>query len=114
MEEEKKVNTDSKDMGLREIATGYIRFSIKADDTVENHQVHEAFKEFCKIETDNNYTQGIRKLLEFYQSDYKTELLKDAIDSVQVSLEDLKASVISLQESKKEDNSKNEEDSDSF
>jgi len=75
---------------------GYIRFSIKADDTPENTSVHDAFKEFCKAETDNNYTQGIRKLLEYYQSDFKYEAIWEAIKEIQNDIQMLK------QETKKE------------
>lgn len=69
---------------------GYVRFSIKADDTPENNSVHDAFKEFCKTETDNNYTQGIRKLLEYYQGDFKYEAIWEAIKELQNGIQMLK------------------------
>lgn len=95
------VNTDTKNLGLRELAEGFIRFSVKADDTEENQKVHEAFKNFCRIETDNNYTQGLRKLLEYYQGDFKYEMLHSRIESQDATLLDLKGSIIELSKSKK-------------
>lgn len=90
---EERIEQKSPDIDLRDIAKGYIRFSIRADDTIENKQVHEAFKEFCKVETDNNYTLGIRKLLEYYQEDYKTEMLHAMISEQNIVLADLRGSV---------------------
>ena len=105
MEEKKGVTTDVKEMGMRELAPGYIRFSIKADDTEENQAVHDAFKEFCKVETDNSYTQGLRKLMEYYQGDFKYELLNNAMNELRVLVDDLKSSVVSLNEKPKEEES---------
>lgn len=62
---------------------GFTRFSVKADDTKENQQVHDAFKEYCRIECDNNYTQGLRKLLEYYQGDFKYEALWDKVVGIE-------------------------------
>ena len=92
-----QVRTNLSDDGLRDIAPGTVRFSIKADDTMENMQVHAAFKEFCKVETDNNYTQGLKKLLEYYQSDYKIEMIYSMINEQNATLADLRASVVDIQ-----------------
>ena len=77
--------------GIRELAPGYIRFSIKANDTKENEQVHEAFKEFCKVECDNNYTQGVKKLLENYDIDYKYESLFEMCQELKERLNKIEA-----------------------
>jgi hypothetical protein len=107
------VKTKMNDDGLRAIAPGTVRFSIKADDTMENMQVHAAFKDFCRVENDNNYTQGLRKLLEYYQSDAKIETIFNLIQEQNVALQDLTASVVELQTPKvKEVNE--EESKDSF
>ena len=98
----KEVNTDISKAPLRDFADGFIRFNIKADDTEENQKVHEAFKEFCKLETDNNYTQGLRKLLEYYQGDFKYEMLYDRLDEQALLLQELKESVIQKQQRKEE------------
>jgi len=91
------VKTDVNTEGLRQLAPGTVRFSIKAEDTKENESVHTAFKEFCKVETDNNYTQGLRKLLEYYQNDFKYEMLFDRQEEQTVTLEDLRGSIVELQ-----------------
>ncbi len=86
----------SGDLELREIAKGFIIFSIKADDTEENEGVHKAFWEFCKVETNNDYTQGIKRLLEFYEADFKYELLYNQIGELRTTLNDLQSSVVQL------------------
>jgi hypothetical protein len=93
---EQKIYTKVRDMNLRQLADGYIRFGIQAKDTEENQKIHESFKEFCKIETDNNYTQGIRKLLEYYQNDFKYELLFEKLSNQEVLLANLQASISEL------------------
>jgi len=110
MKEENGVKTDIKDMELRKITSGYIRFSIKADDTKENTLTHEAFREFCRIECDNNYTLGIRKLLEYYQSDFKYEMLSDKIMNVEQVLYELKTDF----EKSKEEPKKVKEEANAF
>lgn len=72
---------------------GYTGFSIKDYDTEENRAVHKAFWEFCRVETNNNYTQGIRKLLEYYQNDAKYVALWDEIQALRAELEQLKGSL---------------------
>jgi len=97
-EGKRPVSTDVvKEGGPRDIAVGTVRFSIKAEDTFENMQVHAAFKDFCRVETDNSYTQGIKKLLEYYQSDYKIEMIYNKLNEQSVTLNDLKSSIVELQ-----------------
>jgi len=69
---------------------GYTGFSIKDYDTEENKAVHKAFWEMCRIETNNNYTQGLRKLIEYYQSDAKYVALWEAIQELKKELDTLK------------------------
>lgn len=102
-----KVETDLNNNGLRNIAPGTIGFNIKAKDTEQNQAVHSGFREFCKSETDNNYTLGIQKLLEFYESDFKYSILYENIRQLQVAIDDLKSSVVTLQE-KPKDNKKDD------
>ncbi len=100
---DKEVKTDVGDIGLREVAPGHVRFSIKAEDTLENLQVHSAFKEFCRIETDNNYTLGLKKLLEYYQGDFKLELLYNKMEELNMTLNAVQGSVVELQKKPQED-----------
>lgn len=54
---------------------GYVKFTIKADDNIENNTIHEAFKEMARVECGNDYTLAIRKLLEYYERDAKFDSL---------------------------------------
>jgi DNA-binding MarR family transcriptional regulator len=84
---ETKISTDT----LKSISEeGYIRFSIKADDTEENVKVHNAFKQFAKVECDNNYTQALRKLMEYYEGDFKYEMLWNKISEIESRLDEKK------------------------
>jgi len=95
-------NIETKDINLRDFSNnGKIGFRITADDTVENQQTHDAFKGFCKVETDNNYTQGLRKLLEYYQGDFKIEMLHNVQQEQAVTLADLKGSIVELAKKRK-------------
>lgn len=52
------------DMDLRKLSDdGYIRFSIKAKDTVQNEAIHAAYRDFCRIHAKNDYTHGLHLLL---------------------------------------------------
>jgi hypothetical protein len=96
------VETDL-DNGLRTMADkGFIRFSIKANDTDENQRVHEAFKEFCNVECDGNYTQGLKILLKNYENDYRFDSLYELITHVRDDFNVYKAE----HEVKKTDNEK--------
>ena len=106
-----EVETDIKKMNLRSIAPGFIGFNVKARDTEANQATHDSFREFCKVETDRNYTQGLNKLLEYYSGDYKYEMIYETIQEVKVLIEDLRSSVITLQETPKVEE---DEESDSF
>jgi len=63
-----------------------IRFSIKADDTEANQAVHDAFKEFAKIECDNNYTQALKALLQAYEDDWRFEQLNERLTEIEMKL----------------------------
>lgn len=98
-----EIRTGVDNISLRDMSDeGHIRFNIKAPDTEENQRVHDAFKEFCKVETDNNYTVGLRKLLEYYQGDFKYEMILDKIQEQAMVLADVKSSIVELQGKKKE------------
>lgn len=75
------------DMDLNGLAEkGFVRFSIRAEDTEENKAVHLAFKDFCRAECDNNYTIGLRVLLQYYERDFKFEMLWDKIAALEEKL----------------------------
>ena len=112
--EKDEVKTNVTEINLRDIARGTVRFSIKADDTLENLHVHNAFKEYCKVETDNNYTQGLRKLLEFYETDYKFELMFNKIEELTVTVAELSASVSEIKSNPTEKVVEKEEQDDNY
>ena len=97
------VETDVNNDGFRNIANGFIRFSIKADDTEENQKVHEAFKEFCKIECDNNYTLGLRKLLEYIEEDAKYASMQMNIESINSRVSDIETKISQPKEEKEKE-----------
>ena len=80
--------------GLRDSPwDGFIGVIIKAKDTEEHQMVHDAFREFCKIETKNDYTQGLKILLQNIETDYKYELLYEEISRLKADFEAIKATV---------------------
>ena len=84
------VNTDL-NSGIREMnVEGTIRFSIKTFDTEENEAIHSGFKEFCKIECDNNYTLGLKRLLEHYEHQNHIEALWSSIAELDAKIENNK------------------------
>ena len=84
-----EINSDV-DSGVRELpVTGFIRFSIKAEDTENNDMTHKAFKEFCRVECGNDYTLGIRTLLKAYEDDYRFESLWEKIQEVNSRIDKL-------------------------
>lgn len=85
-----KIETDV-DKGLQESGIeGFIRFSIKADNTEDNLMTHDGFKSFAEHEFDNNYTQAIKGLLKYWQGDAKTEMLWEAIKSLKEEILELR------------------------
>lgn len=75
------------DKGMRQMSVrGHIRFSIKADDTEENQKVHDAFRAFAKLETDNNFTQALRKLLENLERDWKFEMVWNKLEELETKV----------------------------
>lgn len=56
-----------------------IGFSVKAPKTEMNEAIHNGFRLFCKEETKDDYTLGIKRLLEAYQTDWKHDVLMERI-----------------------------------
>ena len=100
---DEKINTDFNNSKLNEVAPTFIGFNIKALETPENMAVHVAFREFCKAETDNNYTMGIRKLLESYETDWKYAMLSEALNELKTELFELKAKPVEKKKDEKKE-----------
>lgn len=79
------------DEGLRSSSwTGFTGFPIKAKDTKKNQMIHDAFRQFCKEQTDDDYTRGLEYLIEYWQGDMKYELMWQEINQLKVELANLK------------------------
>lgn len=82
---------------------GTVRFGIKAKNTPENIAIHEAFKSFCEKECNNDYTLGLKYLLESMQTDFKYESLSERLMYIREELDELKTKVDALsRDTKKE------------
>jgi hypothetical protein len=94
---------ETKNIDLRPLTdNGKVWITIRDYDTPEVVAIHDAFKEFCKIEAGNNYTQGLKILLKYYQDDYKFEFLADKIANIDAELQELKNDLVPKLEPKKD------------
>lgn len=74
---------------MRERWTGFTGFSIKARDTEANKAIHAAFKDFCSVESNGDFTIGIKILLEYIQSDAKYENLNERLAVLEAKFDQL-------------------------
>ena len=77
---------------------------MKDNNTDDNNNTKKAFVEFAWAESNGNYFQALKRLIENYSADYKYATLYTAI-------EELKASIIenTLKDSEKKEEDKSEE-----
>jgi hypothetical protein len=73
-------------------AKGYTFLSMRYIDVKENAVVVDNFKRFALSETDDNYIQALKKLLEYYQADMKYQNLLAELMFLKHEVELLKAS----------------------
>lgn len=80
---------------IKEIAEpSKIFLSIKADDNEKNQRIHDAFREMASVEfpgTHDNYTLTLGKLLEYYETDAKIEMIWEQLQLINQRLDDLEA-----------------------
>lgn len=81
---------DLRELRKLPVEEGFIRFSIKAKDTDENKRIHEMFREFCKSEADDNYTLGLKILIEYFSQDFKFESLHLMIEELRSEIDAMK------------------------
>ena len=84
-------------MDLKERVESKIKkcFKICYKNIEANQRIHKTFINFCEEETDSNYLQGIKRLLEVYGTDWKyAELSQNILD--------LKHELFKLKEQKQE------------
>ena len=74
---------------MRERWEGFTGFSIKAKDTEANRAIHDAFREFCEVEANKDYTIGLKLLLEAIRQDYKYEVMFDRLVHIEQKLKEM-------------------------
>lgn len=72
---------------FRDLWDGFTGLTIKAKDTKENEDVHIMFKDFCKEQTKDDYTLGLKVLLEYFIADGKYTAIWKAINRIEEKLE---------------------------
>ena len=65
-------------------------FTLNYFDTEQNRAIKDTFITFCKLETENNWFQGLKRLLENYSEDWKHESLSLQISDLREEIENLK------------------------
>lgn len=86
-----------KEINIRDLSEeGKIWFTIRANDTEQNSTIHKAYKDYCKTECNNDYTMGLKRLLELSDGEAKFEMLYD-------TLVELQSRVAELEKPKKEE-----------
>lgn len=80
----------AQDIDLRDLnVPGFTRFSIKATDSIENQAIHNGFKEFSKIECNNDFTLGLKRLLEHYEHQNHIEALWSKMAELDARFEEI-------------------------
>lgn len=84
----------------------FVWFTIRADKTQDNENIQDGFKEYCKVECANDYTLGLKTLLEYKQGDWKYESLymmyQQAMDKI-IALEDKISTKKTVEQEEEED-----------
>lgn len=81
------------DLDLKNISDeGFIKFTIRTEDNVNNANIHKAFKEFCYYETKNDYTVGLKRLMESYGISKQLGLLWSAVESLENKFSEIEVS----------------------
>jgi hypothetical protein len=89
-----EIKTNMEEGGLSKFAEGYIGFNVKAKDSEENRVVHNSFRRFCKERSGNNYTKGIKLLMELSEFDFKYEMLYNEVHRLTIEIEQMKAELM--------------------
>jgi hypothetical protein len=70
---------------------GFTRFSIKAEDSEEVREVHEAFKHMAKVECGDDYTLALKVLMTYYDD-------RGAFEALWEKSKELEARIIELEQ----------------
>ena len=66
---------------------------IKSKKNDSNEAIINGFRSFCEIETNNDYTQGLKRLLEYYEIDSKYEMFARKFVEIEEKIAILEASL---------------------
>ena len=86
---------------LEEVEKYCILF-LKDNNSDDNHRVKKLFIDFAWAESNGNYFQALKRLLENYSYDYKYASLYEAIEQVKASVALLESSVRQSKDVKEE------------
>jgi hypothetical protein len=82
---------------------GYIWLNIRSTNTSTNVETHKAFKSFAKIETDDNYTQAIKKLLEYWDLFHNQSQIPELLGKIHLLEERVEQLEQKVESQRKED-----------
>jgi hypothetical protein len=81
---------------------GTIRFGVRTKNTPQNVAIHESFKRFCEQECNNDYTLGLKFLMDAIESDFKYEALSERLNYMKTEIDELRTTVMYLKKNQKE------------
>jgi hypothetical protein len=70
---------------------GFIRFTVKADDTTDNEEVHKRFKELARTACGNDYTLTIRMLLDYFDDRGAFEMMWEKVKELETEISEIRA-----------------------
>lgn len=82
---------------------GFIWLHVRAVNTKNNSEIHEAFKQFAKEQCDDNYTIALKTLMGGYTTDDRSAILEREVQELKSSMLELKIRVKELEEKKNPD-----------
>ena len=108
---DEKINDETQelinDLNEHSKNAGTVVFKVKYTAIPSNREIHKAFAKFCFEEANNNYLNGISKLL-IYKSIFEVfERFEDRLSKAEYNLEQLRDFILS-KENENEDNGKKE------
>lgn len=96
---EKELGDSLRQMGWN----GYIGFSVKAKDNEVNNSIHEAFKEFSKIEAQNDHTLAIKMLLTCWEDTARIDAVWDYMKHLEQRIVELETKTTEPKKEEKEE-----------
>ena len=91
---------ENDDINLRSLGPGTISLFIRAKDTIDNEGVHNAFRAYCESEAKNDYTHGMRLLLQNLDYVHSMNALWSRFDEISERLVTLESADVKVEEPK--------------